>query len=819
MPAQSDVVIKLTFEAGNADAVTQRMNAMFRNMETQSRRAATSQLNLATSVNKLWRSALYGLTSYMSVAAARSFVRGIEQNIQRIQEMRVKFEKEITPLLSLKDNIRNIGAMKSEVLGLSNAWQQSTAVISKSLFDIDSNTGNLSETIRKKLRYEILELARATGGDLQTATNLMLRSYQMLNREIKDPNVLQNMMMFTQREAALTFEDMAQRLPEILKAGTVAGLNAPEVLGTLIGTSKIAGLTPELFTGLKNAFLLMTDVNKQQAAGLKFTGDWKNRVSQLNEAFEKSPNKVRKLFGQETILAAQSIAQMMGDILQNVEALSNLKLDNVTDMAKDINEARMSDPGARSAYWQESREMARENVLKTGPDIAGNTWYTRYQYGGTARMRESGGAPGASLVGGLHGLMYPAYAVEEQIRETVNKERFRAQEKEVINDVMKNINSLDPYRASVLSKSFRAQMLGAAAERMSGADQVAATTSQPAASSEAEGEQAYEDRMNTIIGRAEVLGGRGGLNSPYRAVHYNTKNQAEWAQWGGNLAMGPMSLAFANEALWKIGPKLAQNFPRMGKALFPRRFPSATQWLLRILKGKPIEAASDMIWGGGSVMANTSDPVSVPSPDRSWKTSIQHNTAQDIAFDKWMNTDYSTHNVVKPKWHGPGGRISKPGARGNISTPGHRLDQYGHSTAAGIGLDYAEWESEQGGEAPATRSAYNYSMGFAGAIIPGPYVGYGSKFRGKHRVYGSYFSKYPNSRIPHSAPTGTGGDGAYAMHGGADNTALIQSQNELANNIRELNGTIQTASNRGGGANLAGARRLQPSARGANQVE
>lgn len=409
--AKGDTEIRMNFTTGNAAAARNIVQEVYRNQMAQMKAFNRQADVLGTSMRKVGRSVLYGLAGYAGVSGASAIFSSLSQGMEDFIAQRSALEKAITPLSSLGDNVKNMQSMRNEVVATSVSTGRSLEEISGFLFDLQSNTGNLSAAMRDQLKKETLELAEVTGGDLVTAQQLMVKSYQIYGKEVENVNQLQNKLMLTQEKAALRFEELATMAPELFSAGQVVGLSLDEVLGSIIGATKKAGSVEKVFTGMRNVFLIMQEA---QEKGVTLTGTYLNKIQQLDAMFAKDGQKMAKLFGKESIVAAKILSGSIDDIAGSMRELGAITGD--MDTAFEKLETRLKDPAHLFFREMQALNKTIEQAPNMAPETAKDNWlarmFKRYKYGQVTMAVETGGQAGPvfKALGGIHGAMFPSYA-------------------------------------------------------------------------------------------------------------------------------------------------------------------------------------------------------------------------------------------------------------------------------------------------------------------------------------------------------------------------------------------------------------------------
>lgn len=287
-------------------------------------------------------------------------VQELGRDLQRATEEVAKFEGEITELLSLGDNLQNIDAIKNRVVGLSNALGASRQEIARTLFDLQSGTANLDQTVRDELLRSAVELNQVYGGDLPTSLRNMVKVFQIFGDSAADAATIQRRLAFTAEQGFLTFEEMAQQLPDVASAADAMGASLNEVLASLIVATQRGGKTEKTFTGVRNVFLRMS---KAQKEGITLTGDFTDRLRQLNAAAEDNPELLKKVFGDEALAAANNMLASVEDIDSAIGKLSGKLPDLGDKMATRFQDASF----ALSEINKTLAELEKNALLNLSP--------------------------------------------------------------------------------------------------------------------------------------------------------------------------------------------------------------------------------------------------------------------------------------------------------------------------------------------------------------------------------------------------------------------------------------------------------------------
>lgn len=284
---------------------------------------------------------------------AKAFVDGWARSLQQVGETVAGFENEITPLLSLGDNVQNIDAIRQNVLGLSEAWGITRDQVSRAMFDLQSGTANLDQATREKLLRSAFELHKVYGVELPLALQSTVKTFQIYGDAANDVSAIQRKLAFLGEEGFLTFQDMAQQLPDVASAADAMGASLDEVLASLVVATQRGGKTEKTFTGVRNVFLRL---NNAQREGIFLTGSFTERLRQLNE--QADAETLKKIFGDEALASANNLLSAVDQIDKTLAGLGDRLPDIAGKMA-----TRFEDVNYQLAEMQKTLGQLRDNDL------------------------------------------------------------------------------------------------------------------------------------------------------------------------------------------------------------------------------------------------------------------------------------------------------------------------------------------------------------------------------------------------------------------------------------------------------------------------
>lgn len=251
-----------------------------------------------------------GFLAYSTISAA---VQGVANDLAMGRKEAMQFERDLTELFSLGDNLGKSNAIRDRVLEISNAYGIARAEIAKTLFDLQSGTANLDASQREQLLKSALELREVYGAALPDALRGLTKTYQIYGDEVDRVSDLQSKIAFLAEEGVVNFTEVSTLLPDVASAADAVGTSLDEVLASLVVATQRGGDTGKTFTGVRNVFLRLNNAQKE---GIHLTGTFTERLAQLNR--EASAETLKKIFGDEALAAANNLlksTEQIDDVL------------------------------------------------------------------------------------------------------------------------------------------------------------------------------------------------------------------------------------------------------------------------------------------------------------------------------------------------------------------------------------------------------------------------------------------------------------------------------------------------------------------------
>lgn len=290
----------------------------------------------------------------LGIAGAFGASAMISQYADRLRvarETTLSFEKEMTGLLSLGDNLKNRMQVKGDVLGLSAAMGMDRKEIADTMFQIQSGASHFSKALRDELLVNAVELTKVTGAELPDSLQVLLKTMLIYGDSLKGVNDAQNKLFKTAELGYMTFQDLSQLLPDVIAPAKALGYSLDDVLASLIVATQLGGKNEKTFTGIRNVFMRMGEA---AAMGAVKSRDF---LGQLQELSKVNPDVIKKIFGVEAMGVAANLAASAARVNEQAQIMRRTS----GDIARAKLLERMQDPAYRYAEMNRSIEQTKAN--------------------------------------------------------------------------------------------------------------------------------------------------------------------------------------------------------------------------------------------------------------------------------------------------------------------------------------------------------------------------------------------------------------------------------------------------------------------------
>lgn len=313
---------KLEQEAAHQAAIAERAEAKATAIaEKEKNRLLSERQERLRAIGSFVRTAGATIAGF----GAKAGYEAIESLKEARREM-MDFEREITPVLSLGGNVNNIDAVKRQILDMSGALGISRQVIADTMFSVQSGAANLSKSVQDKILRSALQLSKVTGTDLNLSLTALLKSFQIYGKEVGSVDAVQGKMFATAERGWMTFEDLAQLLPDVANSSKAMKYSFDDLLGTLVVATQVGGRNEKTFTGVRNVLLRM---GKAVEEGLVPNNG--KLIDQLQALEKVDGQKLKDIFGDEAISVAASLAQNVGRVREEIGKIQAVSTDQTTE--------------------------------------------------------------------------------------------------------------------------------------------------------------------------------------------------------------------------------------------------------------------------------------------------------------------------------------------------------------------------------------------------------------------------------------------------------------------------------------------------------
>ncbi len=281
---------------------------------------------------------------------------GVSTMLDKTGKAGAAFEDEMKPLLSLGGNLKSGGALKDKVLGLSGAYGIDRGQVSSSMFYLQSAAANMTGGQREQILSAAGGVNKVAGGDLQTDVLAVTKLMQTYGASMGTADMAASKLMVTEDQAAITMQELATLLPDVLPAAKLMGHTYDEVAASIITATQVMGNNEKTMTGLRNMFLKLAEA---QEKGLVHAGKLTDQLAELS----RLPGGVlEKMFGEREVAVVAALADKTGEVLHNVQNMEKVTGSEVFSKFLDRMAGDKSRGGARDAETSKGVEQDLANV-------------------------------------------------------------------------------------------------------------------------------------------------------------------------------------------------------------------------------------------------------------------------------------------------------------------------------------------------------------------------------------------------------------------------------------------------------------------------
>jgi hypothetical protein len=359
--AKSDIELMIETNMGNTPAQLQVLAAAIGRIDKNVVKTAQSHNMLGTSMNKLWRSALYGVSSYLSVSAVTGIAQGFMRASEEMASARIEFEKMITELVSLGDNINRIPDIKNMVLGWAAAFGMTNEQATQFGFTIGSLPSTLSEAQKGAVEQRSLMMSQMVGADTAEMNAKSIAKY-IQNYPSVDPYTASLRIAKTAELGDFSMKELATSIPDLLAAGRALGASDIEMQAMTVSGAALAGDFARFTTGLRSGLSKLKDPETRKTLGIKDGASIYESFEKVAEAQAKNPDAMNEIFDNEQLTAMSQVLQSRAYGNQMFQELAAVGPGSPDIIAQKVNQRYRTDPSFYNAQVQSFAQKVVENI-------------------------------------------------------------------------------------------------------------------------------------------------------------------------------------------------------------------------------------------------------------------------------------------------------------------------------------------------------------------------------------------------------------------------------------------------------------------------
>ncbi len=222
----------------------------------------------------------------------------------------VAFSDAMRRLTGLGDNLRQAGAVRSDVLATSGAYGMSPDTVAQAKYMLQSAAGNLSAGKQGEILKGGIEMSEVAGGDLQTNLVELTKAVQIYGEQLGSTAHAASLLLQIEEDSGYTQPEMAQFYVDTMNASKMMGISIEESGAMVAVTSHATGDAAKNFVALRNIFLKMPEAME---AGYVHAGPLLAKLQELKALGEANPIAFEKMFGERSVSSLVAITQALGD--------------------------------------------------------------------------------------------------------------------------------------------------------------------------------------------------------------------------------------------------------------------------------------------------------------------------------------------------------------------------------------------------------------------------------------------------------------------------------------------------------------------------
>jgi len=298
-----------------------------------------------------------------SIGTATAAINGVFETMHKYQEVVGSFERSFTKLAGQGNNINQLAELKTNVLGLSNAWGLNAEEVIAAKEKIQNGLEQLGGSTMKVAEQGAIRLNKVIGMGLPEAAEFSVKALEGWHKELGTNEQAMDRMVDL-------YDDLGDEATQMLSAITTDAQRASLSWSEMAATVKLfrdeGGRTKETNSAFKTTFNGLADAVEKGVIPATIT--YINKIREVQRLSKSDPAAFKKFFG-----SARSELEMLFPVLdrlekkmREIEGMTGGKLQ--TKMEK-----RLEDP----AYFHTQTVERREQQIKNMP-IENKDWQTQF---------------------------------------------------------------------------------------------------------------------------------------------------------------------------------------------------------------------------------------------------------------------------------------------------------------------------------------------------------------------------------------------------------------------------------------------------------
>lgn len=342
--------VTFTLDADEAKAV----NGFLKVVDAQ-KKTEKGMRKITKQSNKFSSSLKRMAGSFIAFASVGALIRGVSVSIGEQKERISSFEDEMTSLLALGDNTKNITNVKNAVLDLSNASGIASSNVASAFFQIQSGASHLSKTIQNELVEQSVLLSKVTGTDLPLATVAATKAYLIFGDQLGSVAATVSKLNKVADLGFMSFQDIANFMPDVMSAAKATGVSFEELGAGLIVATKAGGKNATTFNAYKNILLRMHEAEK---LGIVSTG---SLTKKLQDLASQPQDMLLKIFGLEGFTTLQNLITGTGQLKSLIQEINKTPINALSEKQYE----RLKDTSFLFSEMSKQIRNLQKNILTT----------------------------------------------------------------------------------------------------------------------------------------------------------------------------------------------------------------------------------------------------------------------------------------------------------------------------------------------------------------------------------------------------------------------------------------------------------------------